>query len=49
MDNDRLTRENVSLQSDVHRVQLAILENSNEINRFRESAVIEEREKFSLR
>lgn len=49
MEGERLTRENVGLQSDVHRVQLAMLENSNELNRYRENAMIDEREKFSLR
>lgn len=49
MENERLTRENVGLQGDLHKVQLSVLENSSELNRHREHVQLGEREKYGLR
>ena len=44
MENERLTRENVGLQGDLHQTQLAVLENASELNRYRETAQLGQRE-----
>lgn len=49
MENERLTRENVGLQGDLHKVQLSVLENASELNKHRENVQLGEREKYTLR